>query len=254
MKKLAYFLLSAAIAAACVIPAQAADVTALKGTPEIDGVIDEIYTQSGSLKTDSSLFVWATGDDAKAASDATAQTYFLYDDDYFYFATEVKDGTLVDTGIINNWQADAVEHWINFDGVKASKISCDAFNTSIYGSDYTDFDKCIAATTQGDGSYVVEIAIPIGSFATGDVVPVSIQVNDFFAADAASGVAWGSQKTDNNLTLSADEVTYPEPEVVDEPAADADEPTEAAQTSDMGIAAAVLAMSAAAVVIFKKKH
>ena len=85
MKKLAYFLLSAAIAAVCVIPAQAADVTALKGTPEIDGVIDEIYTQSGSLKTDSSLFVWATGDDAKAASDATAQTYFLYDDRLFLF-------------------------------------------------------------------------------------------------------------------------------------------------------------------------
>ena len=253
MKKLAYFLLSAAIAAACVIPAQAADVTALKGTPEIDGVIDEIYTQSGSLKTDSSLFVWATGDDAKAASDATAVTYFLYDDDYFYFATEVKDGTLVDTGIINNWQADAVEHWINFDGVKASKISCDAFNTSIYGSDYTDFDKCIAATTQGDGSYVVEIAIPIGDFTTGDVVPFSIQINDFFEAEATNGVAWGSQKTDNNLTLSADEVTYPEPEVVDEPAAET-EPTEAAQTSDMGIAAAVLALCAAAVVIFKEKH
>ena len=252
MKKLAYFLLSAAIAAACVIPAQAADVTALKGTPEIDGVIDEIYTQSGSLKVDNSMFIWGQGT-GQADSDASSVTYILYDDDYLYFATEVKDGTIVDTGILNNWQADAVEHWINFDGVKASKISCDAFNTSIYGSDYTDFDKCVAATTQGDGSYVVEIAIPIGSFATGDVVPVSIQVNDFFAADAASGVAWGSQKTDNNLTLSADEVTYPEPEVVDEPAADA-EPTEAAQTSDMGIAAAVLAMSAAAVVIFKKKH
>ena len=252
MKKLAYFLLSAAIAAACVIPAQAADVTALKGTPEIDGVIDEIYTQSGSLKVDNSMFIWGQGT-GQADSDASSGTYILYDDDYLYFATEVKDGTLFDTGIINNWQADAVEHWINFDGVKASKISCDAFNTSIYGSDYTDFDKCIAATTQGDGSYVVEIAIPIGSFATGDVVPVSIQVNDFFEAEATNGVAWGSQKTDNNLTLSADEVTYPEPEVVDEPAADA-EPTEAAQNSDMGIAAAVLAMSAAAVVIFKKKH
>ncbi len=252
MKKLAYFLLSAAIAAACVIPAQAADVTALKGTPEIDGVIDEIYTQSGSLKVDNSMFIWGQGT-GQADSDASSVTYILYDDDYLYFATEVKDGTLVDTGILNNWQADAVEHWIQFTSGVKSKVSVDAFNTSIYGSDYDAFDQCKAATTQGDGSYIVEIAIPIGDFATGDTVPFSIQINDFFEAEATNGVAWGSQKTDNNLTLSADEVTYPEPEVVDEPAADA-EPTEAAQTSDMGIAAAVLAMSAAAVVIFKKKH
>ena len=252
MKKLAYFLLSAAIAAACVIPAQAADVTALKGTPEIDGVIDEIYTQSGSLKVDNSMFIWGQGT-GQADSDASSVTYILYDDDYLYFATEVKDGTLVDTGILNNWQADAVEHWIQFTSGVKSKVSVDAFNTSIYGSDYDAFDQCKAATTQGDGSYIVEIAIPIGDFATGDTVPFSIQINDFFEAEATNGVAWGSQKTDNNLTLSADEVTYPEPEVVDEPAADAG-PTEAAQTSDMGIAAAVLAMSAAAVVIFKKKH
>ena len=252
MKKLAYFLLSAAIAAACVIPAQAADVTALKGTPEIDGVIDEIYTQSGSLKVDNSMFIWGQGT-GQADSDASSVTYILYDDDYLYFATEVKDGTLVDTGILNNWQADAVEHWIQFTSGVKSKVSVDAFNTSIYGSDYDAFDQCKAATTQGDGSYIVEIAIPIGDFATGDTVPFSIQINDFFEAEATNGVAWGSHKTDNNLTLSADEVTYPEPEVVDEPAADAG-PTEAAQTSDMGIAAAVLAMSAAAVVIFKKKH
>lgn len=252
MKKLAYFLLSAAIAAACVIPAQAADVTALKGTPEIDGVIDEIYTQSGSLKVDNSMFIWGQGT-GQADSDASSVTYILYDDDYLYFATEVKDGTLVDTGILNNWQADAVEHWIQFTSGVKSKISVDAFNTSIYGSDYDAFDQCKSATTRGDGSYVVEVAIPIGDFATEDTVPFSIQINDFFEAEATNGVAWGSQNVDNNLTLSADEVTYPEPEFVDEPAADA-EPTEAAQTSDMGIAAAVLAMSAAAVVIFKKKH
>ena len=247
MKKFAILLLGAALAVSCALPMHAADVKALKGTPTVDGKLDDIYTQSGSLKVDNTMYIWGQGT-GKDQSKASSVSYFLYDDTYLYVATVVSDTTIVDCGIKSNWMSDAVETWIKFpDTANNSKISVDAFNTKIYGSDYTAFDKCKAAVVRGTDTYTVEVAIPLDTFKTGSVVPISIQINDFFDKDATNGVAWGSQKADNNLTLSADAVVVKKEEPK---AANADAP----ETADMSIAASALALAASALVIFKKKH
>jgi hypothetical protein len=247
MKKLAVFLISAALAVSCMTPLHAADVKALKGTPVIDGKLDDIYTQSGTLKVDNTMHVWSQGT-GKTDSKASSVSYFLYDDNYLYIATVVKDSAIVDTGIKDNWKADAVETWIKFDpaAAKPSKISVDAFNTKIYGSDYTTFDKCKSAVTRGTDTYTVEVAIPLDGLKTGSVVPISMQINDFLDKDTTNGAAWGSQKGDNNLTLSADAVVVKKEEP--KPA------TSSPKTADMTLVASAAALAASALVIFKKKH
>jgi len=243
MKKFALILLSAVLALSCMIPTQAADVKALTGTPTIDGKLDDIYTQSGSLKVDNTAHIWSQGT-GKTASDASSVSYFLHDDTYLYICTVVKDSTIVDCGIKSGWQSDAVETWIKFPGAtKNSKISVDAFNTKIYGSDYTTFDKCKSAVVRDKTSYVTEVAIPLDKFKTGDVMPISIQINDFLEAAATNGAAWGTQKADNNLTLSADKVVVK-----------AAATTKAAATADVAALAVFAIAASAAAFVACKKH
>jgi hypothetical protein len=254
MKKFAVLLISAALAVSSMLPVHAADIKALKGTPTIDGKLDDIYTQSGSLKVDNTMSIWSAGT-GKTASDASSVSYFLYDDKNLYIATTVKDSTIVDTGIKSDWMANSVETWIKFSdtAAKNAKIAVDAFNTKIYGSDYTTFDKCKSATTRDKASYIVEVAIPLDTFKTGSVVPISIQINDFLEKEATNGAAWGSQKADNKLTLSDQAVVVKAAETT-KPATTTTTTTTSAKTADMSVVASVLALATSALVIFKKKH
>ena len=247
MKKLSVLFLSALLAAACAVPAHAADVEALTGTPKIDGVLDEIYTQSGTIVTTDSFWPWGE-DMTKTAPSATS--YFLHDDKYVYICTVVNDEIIVDTELPGNWQADGVEHWfITKDGAK-EHVSHDAFDKYLYGgSTVATEDNCKYKSTHGDKTYTVEMAIPLDVFEiTNNELSLSIQFNDVFTEDGANGIAYGSQAADQTLALSdkAVEVKAEEPAKTDDGAA--------ADTADMGLVLSAVAMGASALVIFKKKH
>ena len=244
MKKAAIFFLSALLAAACMIPAQAAEYKALTGTPTVDGKLDEIYTQSQVIETSTkSVKIWSSGNGAEK-SNAAAKTYTLHDDNYVYFCTVVKESTIVDCGIKSGWQSDAVELWIKFDGSNKKKVSVDAFGTKIYG-DIADTSKYKYAVTRSDGQYITELAIPKADFKKNPVA-ISVQINDFLEKEATNGVAWGSQGAEDTINLSSDKVVVKKEETK--------KPDTAAQTADMGVIASIAAMAASAAVVFKKKH
>ena len=243
MKKFITLLLAGAMAASLAVAANAADLKALKGTPTVDGKLDDIYKQAGSIVTNAGVSkVWAAGT-GEANSDSKATTYALWDDKYIYFATEVKESTVVDTGINSNWKADAVELWINYNNTK-DKVSVDAFGTKVYGNaaSVPQADCKFGATNDKTG-YVVELAIPIASYKAGDSIGISIQINDFLDAAATNGAAWGSQKVGDTITLSAEAVKLPEA------------PKASAATADpAALALLAAAASAAGIVVSKKKH
>lgn len=248
MKKISALLLAGALVASLAVTANAADITAKKGTPTVDGVLDEIYTQSGSVKTNNvkngGVKVWAAGT-GEANSNTLSTTYVLWDENYIYFGTKVTDSTVVDTKIASGWKADAVEHWITYNGTK-DKVSVDAFATKVYGDNkIVPQDKCkFAAKVAGDG-YVVELAVPTDKYKAGDKIAFSMQINDFLEAAATNGAAWGSQKAGDSFTLSADAVVLPKKE----------EPKQAAATADpAALALLAAAASAAGIVVSKKKH
>lgn len=249
MKKFVTLLLAGAMATALAVSANAADVKALNGTPKVDGKLDDIYKQSGVLVTEAGKSkVWAAGTGEKA-SDAKASTYALWDDKYIYFASEVTESTVVDVGKVklwtptttNQWRADAIELWLKYEG-KADKVSVDAFATKVYGNNaVVPLADCKFAAINSKTGYVVELAIPIASFKAGSVIDYSIQLNDFMDTTGDNGAAWGSQKMENKLTLSADKVVLPK------------EPAKAPATADPTVLA-LLAAAAAGVVVSKKKH
>lgn len=67
------------------------DTEVLKGTPIVDGKLDDNYKKSASYSMDYESNVgWSFGT-GKSDGDAEITSYFLYDDDYFYVFHHVTD-------------------------------------------------------------------------------------------------------------------------------------------------------------------
>ena len=250
MKKLSVLFLSALLAAACAVPAHAADVEALTGTPKIDGVLDEIYTQSGKVVTDGDSF-YSWGDESLQKGTSSATTYFLHDDKYLYVCTVINDETIVETELPSGWKADGSEHWFIWNDGSKGNVSHDAFDKYLYGgatsNGITSEDNCKFKSTINGNTYTVEFAIPLDLFEITDkTISFSEQFNDVFTADGENGKAYGSQAADQALALSDKAVVVKE-EKKEETGASAD-------TADMGLVLSAVAMGASALVIFKKKH
>ena len=86
MKK-ASIILSVIILLAMVgLPVQAYGGNVMKGTPTVDGILDDIYKQSFSYTINPvNDYVYASGIEADAIT-ASATTYFLWDDDTSTYA------------------------------------------------------------------------------------------------------------------------------------------------------------------------
>ncbi len=264
MKKLASLLLVAMLAATMIAPVSAADNGILKGTPELDGEIDEIYTQSAAYVVKEDLVHYAWGDYADELSyDATA--YFLYDDAYLYVAIEIKDDTALECSKADkNWQNDAAEMWFIDEGLK-HKIHASFDGNFFLGADADgqtayDFDGAKAFSAETVDGYSIEVALPMNDLGADKSFTFSLQVNNITVADASVGYAVGSQAADYELTCVADEVSYPEPET-EAPAETEAEVVDAAveapaapQTFDAGIVAAVAAIVSAAGYTLTKKR
>ena len=251
MKKLSVLFLSALLAAACAVPAHAADVEALTGTPKIDGVLDEIYTQSAKVVNDGDPF-YTWGDDLQKGT-SSATTYFLHDDKYLYICTVIHDETITETELPNTWQADGAEHWFIWNDGSKQNVSRDAFDKFLYGgavlkTGIATEDNCKYKSTIDGNNYTVEIAVPLELLEINNkTISFSEQFNDVFTEDGANGIAYGSQAADQVLALSDKAVVVKEEKKEDTTGASAD-------TADMGLVLSAVAMGASALVIFKKKH
>jgi len=262
MKKFLSILVLCALVCAFVIPAQADVVSTdiLKGTPTLDGALDDMYTKSASLEIGADVapfYEWSlTASDSK---DVSATAYLLWDADYLYICTVVLDSTPTAAEGDPTWQNDASEHWFIDSGL-TYKIHASGSGNFFLGADedgQTPYDfagsKAVCAWT--DDGYITEIALPFTELAAGRTFQYQLQINDIFEPIAIAGLA----KNDNSLesttmTLVDDWAVEPETEAetveekVDAPAADAP------QTFDAGIIAAVAAIVSATGYALSKKR
>ncbi len=263
MKKLASLILAGLLTVAMVAPAAAADSTdVLKGTPEIDGVLDEIYTQSATQTLGNPAFYkWSWEGDV----DMSATAYFLWDEDYLYTCVVVEDSDVIDIGADVyasnefNWQADATELWYN-EGNGKWKTHAEANGHTFFvqktdGEPTFTTEDTKSAMTITDTGYITEYAMPVANLDVDGTILMSMQVNDMVTHDEhpGTGYASGSQSADIELTFVGTEVTYPEPEteaVVEEVVEEATAPA----TFDAGIIAAVAAIVSAAGYAISKKR
>lgn len=276
MKKIVVLLMVAIMTALMLVPVNAEAVTTdiFKGTPVVDGVLDDMYKESVAFKLGTpNFYTWGDG-----AEEVQATAYFVWDESYMYLAVDVTDGTKNSRGLtgddaINVWQNDAAECWFLDNGLK-SKIHAAADGAFWLGGDgdgTTDFDfsKCVHAAAYTATGYVVEMGLPMNDLKVGREFGFDLQINNITDDDATNGGASGSQNPDGcTLKCSANEVTPPvievEEEVVDEVAAEAAPAAEeaapaaattAAQTFDATVIMAVAAVvSGLGVAVVSKKR
>ncbi|MBO6052224.1 MAG: hypothetical protein J6Q17_00665, partial [Clostridia bacterium] len=204
MKKTLAFILTVIFCLLMVsaVSAEELEVNCLYGTPEIDGVLDEMYLGSAhQTMEDPGFFVWG---DYSGEFDLQAEAYYLWDENYLYVCTIVTDDDVMDVGEDRyeaepaNWQADAVENW--FDESEGKwKTHADAFGHMFYARNnggggeppFTD-DKVIHAVTITDTGYITEYALPMTENHVGGYISTSIQVNDQCVLDDGYGAGYAS--------------------------------------------------------------
>lgn len=254
MKKIFALLLCLSLAICAGAQTLAADPEILKGTPTIDGKLDDIYKQSISVTNDASVKL--NGTDVAKAAEMKGTAYLLYDDNFLYMCTEVNDATLMTRTDeyfkeANNWKNDAVENYVDFTATISAvsdpyKIALDAYAKKIYGGDSIKNAKY--AATQGKETYTVEIAIPIQGKKTGDVIIYALQVNNQVVAEGTSMVHFRTNPV--KYTLSSKSVTLPkvETKVVETT-------TASAKTADPAVFALIAAaVSMAGIAVSKKRY
>jgi hypothetical protein len=240
----------------------------LNGTPVVDGVLDDIYTQSAHFVCDMvAVYPWGNGD---LANESPANAYFLWDADYLYICIVGVDNTPF-SDPEKSWMNDAAEMWFSDEGLKF-KVHAAADGTFFLGTDgdakvawTAGFDASKSVAVQTDEGWVVEVALPMNNLAAGKTFDFTLQVNNVYDSEKANGIAVGSQDPTNTFECVADQVTLPEAEteapaeteaVVEEAVEETVvAPVETApQTFDAGIIAAVCAVVSAAGYAVAKKH
>lgn len=187
----------------------------LKGTPVMDGIVDEIYKQSVEQHVDLTNKIH-TENGRWDSSDISGVAYLLYDDSHFYICAEVftekELTTREDSYIFSDpqpWRNDMVENWIGLEGISAIKVSLDPFGKKLftYEANLDEGMEGVAKIT--DTGYVIEMSIPFYGSA-GDDVSYSLQINDY--DDANTIIAIGAQYSPYDYILSDKAVVTTSPE------------------------------------------
>ena len=261
MKKLASLALAAVLTAALSIPATASfdrSYTAPKGTPVIDGTVDQIWDSAEWTNVDKPF-------DGTADTDSTLKIKLLWDEGHLYFLAEVFDKDI-------NIDNDIVEIYWDMNNDKDTVYGDDDMQTRFRVADGTVVQdsgancqndaKCVSVSLDGN-KYLLEGALTWTQnvkegmkmglefmYSDGD------SSSDFVEAyrwnvDTANGdgAPYADTSAFGTLTLGAAPVVDTAP---DDTASD---DTASASTADAGIIAAVasLAASGAAVLSLKKR-
>lgn len=152
-----------------------AEATKAASPIEIDGVIDDAWADANVIQIDN----YSMG------SGATGTSKMLWDENYLYVLTEVKDSKL-SAASANAYEQDTVEVFFDENNHKTSSYESDDIQCRInYENDKTvtdgrSTDAFLSATAKTTDGYLVEVAIPytIGSFQAGQIVGFDVQIND----------------------------------------------------------------------------
>lgn len=148
---------------------------AVKGTPTVDGKIDDIWANAQTIETDTYTM----------GSGATAKVKTLWDKDYIYVLAEVTDPKLSKESV-NVYEQDTIEIFLDENNNKTTAYQSDDiqcrvnFDNEKSVTDGLSIDNFISATSITDTGYIVEFAIPstMGGFTNNQVVGFDAQVND----------------------------------------------------------------------------
>ncbi len=170
MKKFATMFLAAALSLSLLAVGASADFDGAikKGTAKVDGVLDDAYNYSFSLKD---LGTAPNSYRTEWDNTAKADVYFLYDDTTLYICALVEDDDVLTKGEAfatgeNPYTNDNIEFRLSLDGsaTETIKVAVDAYGYACYGLaahyDRIDYSTIAYATTYTDTSYVVEVGIP----------------------------------------------------------------------------------------------
>lgn len=152
-----------------------AEATKAESPIEIDGVIDDAWADANTINIDT--FSMGSG--------ATGTSRMLWDENYVYVLTEVKDANL-SVASANAYEQDTVEVFFDENNHKTSSYESDDIQCRInYENDKTvtdgrSTDAFVSAAAKTADGYLVEVAIPytIGSFQAGQIVGFDVQIND----------------------------------------------------------------------------
>lgn len=285
MKKIAAFLLCALLITLVTAPASHAvgeTAVAKKGTPVIDGVVDEIWSQTDRV----SLSHLKAGDLKAngAPADYSCYASMLWDEGHFYYLFEVTDDDIFCNNLAGStWQNDCIFLYID----ETNSKTANTWNAGQYqlaflangdsviprnGTHSLGASACTYKVTATATGFIVEAAFTPDAVtpAAGLAVGIDYQFNDANEGGSRDYCYGWSDETDTAsndasiwgiVTLSADAAApapekqaAPETEEPQTPAEPAQEPapeTVAAQTSDitsvMTLLAGIAALTAFAV-------
>ena len=175
-------------------------ISAVKGTPIIDGTVDEIWNQAKEEPVRIMTMAW---------QGATGTVKTLWDEKNIYVLVHVKDKTL-NTDSKNAYEQDSVELFLDENNDKSYyyqkddgqfRVSCK--NEVTFGSNgmREGFESAVKVT--GDG-YLVEARIPLTSTAKkGNVMGFDIQINDSNERGERISVAKFNDDSDNSWQSTA---------------------------------------------------
>ncbi|MGP4039144.1 endo-1,4-beta-xylanase [Gracilibacillus sp. D59] len=192
--------------------------TASYGTPEIDGSIDDVWSNAPALPINRYQMAWQ-------GANGTAK--ILWDDNNLYVMFQVSDSNLDKTNE-NAWEQDSIEVFVDENNGKTASYEDDDGQYRVNFDNETSFNpESIAegfesATHVSDNGYTVEVKIPFKTITpTADTkIGFDVQINDAQDGARQSAATWndttgaGYQDTSvfGVLTLEASSDPEPEPE------------------------------------------
>jgi len=245
----------------------APDPEILKGTPVVDGKLDDLYKESYTFKINNKDFpvLAAAGD----TDNLEATLYFLHDGEYLYVCAVVTgDSEIIDTD--KSWPLDGVDVWFlqpdpssNFrtkitleaHGSPSGEFNANQHENELYGREPSvDMSKVVNAATQDQAtnSYITEAKMPIpyASESEGTIV-INVQLNNAYSNGSYG--SYGEQWAGDRTTIVLSETAATVPSVPTAPATKPENP----KTGDaIAMVVALMAVSAMgiAVVAGKKKN
>ncbi len=185
---------------------QTASGEVLVGTPEIDGKVDGMYKNSLTIISGDYPMQVIAGHNEGWDMSMIATTYALYDDDYIYICSDVKDDDVVSPADsymagTNPYNMDGIEYRLRMTEGNTVKVSVDAFGKRCFGLAahelLFDYSTIKYKTTVTDDGFVIELAIPReGIFAMPDEGPFGIKIQ---LADCTAEAAGTKPKEKTNF-------------------------------------------------------
>lgn len=175
-------------------------INAVKGTPVIDGTVDEIWNQAKEEPVRVMTMAW---------QGATGTVKTLWDEKNIYVLVRVKDKTL-NTDNKNAYEQDSVELFLDENNDKSYyyqeddgqfRVSC--INMVTFGSNgkREGFQSSVKVTEEG---YLVEAKIPLTTTAEkGKVMGFDVQINDSNERGERISVAKFNDDSDNSWQSTA---------------------------------------------------